>query len=85
MGKKVMIIFEETGGHGGKEFKTYIEGISKEAGEMSEEEQTVKLSPAEFWGLRVFQIATDIMAKTGILSSIESKSGRYNDRHSGTA
>ena len=85
MGKKVMIIFEETGGAEGREFKTYIEGLSKDAGEMSEEEQTVKLSPAEFWGLRTFQVIKDMMIKTGMLQSVQRKEGSINTGRGGTA
>jgi hypothetical protein len=45
--KRVCIVFEETGEHSGKGFTPYLEGLSKEASEMTSEEQLNKLSPAE--------------------------------------
>ena len=67
MGKRVCIVFEETGEQGGKGFHMYLEGLSPEACKMTTEEQMNKLSPADFWGMRMFQICTGIMKDTGVI------------------
>jgi hypothetical protein len=68
MSKRVCIVFEETSGKG---FQVYIEGLSPEANEMTPEEQMKKLSPADFWGMRMFQICAGIMCESGVVNEIK--------------
>lgn len=65
--KKCSVVFVETGEHGGKGFEVYMEGAKSEWSIMTPEEQLQKLSPAEFWCLRCFQICTGIMAQAGVI------------------
>lgn len=67
MDKRVCIVFEESGEHGGKGFNVYLEGLSLEATTMTSQEQIDKLSPADFWGLRMFQICIELMKKAGVV------------------
>lgn len=71
IGKKVSIVIEETGEHGGKGFNVYMEGLSQEASNMTTQEQMDKLSPADFWGLRLFQICTGILKETGVIHEVK--------------
>lgn len=71
MAKRVCIVFEETGEHAGKGFNTYLEGLSKEAETMTTQEQLTKLSPADFWGLRMFQICSGIMHEAGVITEVK--------------
>ena len=73
MGKKVYIVFEETGEGGGKGFNMYLEGMSIEANRMTSKEQMDKLSPAEFWALSMFRVCTGVMGETGVIHSIKEK------------
>lgn len=68
---KVSIVFEEQDNAIMKEptFHVYLEGITKERREeidrMTPDEQLQKLSTAEFWALRCFQIVGGLMVKAG--------------------
>jgi len=73
MGKKVSIVFEETGEQDGKGFNVYMEGLSPEVDKLTDEEQIHKLSPADFWALRSFKIVTGIMCTTGVVQKMKSK------------
>lgn len=74
MDKRVCIVFEESGEHGGKGFNVYLDGLSKEANTMTSEEQMNKLSPADFWALRCFQICTGIMKDVGVIDKVMRRS-----------
>jgi hypothetical protein len=73
MGKKTYIIFEETGEYGGKGFNVYTEGLSPGVDKLTSEEQVNKLSPADFWGLRMFQIVTGLMREAGVIQQVKPK------------
>lgn len=74
MGKKVYIVFEETGEQGGKEFAVYMEGITEKMKTIKDPvQQTNLLSPAEFWGLRMFQHVTEILAEVGVVQKIKER------------
>lgn len=71
MGKKVSIVIEEIEETGGKRFCMYLEGLSPEANKMTTEEQMKELSPADFWGLRLFRICVGIMNDTGVIREVK--------------
>lgn len=71
MGKRVCIVFQETGEQGGKAFETFLEGLSPEALKMTTEEQLNKLSPADFWGLRMFQICAGMLRDSGVVVDVK--------------
>ena len=75
MGKKIQIVFEETGAaEGGIGFKVYLDGIDQHRRQtidaMSPEEQLQELSTAEFWALRCFQITGQAMAQSGAVHKV---------------
>ena len=67
LGKRVIIVIEETGGAG---FNVLLEGFPVERRRLPEHEQ----SPAEYWGLRLFAIVVDVVKKTGALVSVTKRS-----------
>jgi hypothetical protein len=71
LGKRVAIIFEEE--LGGPGFNVYMEGNNIEADQMTNEEQLKKLSPADFWALRAFQVVTGLLLQSGAVSSMKKK------------
>ena len=68
MGKRVSIVFEETGAAGGMAFNVYLEGHDVTSSEMTAEEQLQKLSPADFWALKCFQICGGVMRQAGVVT-----------------
>lgn len=77
---KVSIVFEETDVVGGEpRFNVYLDGLTpermKEINAMSAEEQTLKLSTAEFWALRCFHISTAAIAKAGAVQTVFKRGG----------
>ncbi len=77
---KVSIVFEEkaeiaSAAHGaGKVFHVFLEGLSdarrKEIDAMTPEEQLHKLSRAEFWALRCYQITMHAMFEAGAVHKV---------------
>lgn len=65
--KTCSVVFTETGEHRGKGFEVYMQGAKEEWNRMTPEEQLQKLSPAEFWCLRCFQICSGLMAEVGVI------------------
>jgi len=56
-----MIVIEETGEHGGKGFNLYLSGDKERVGKVADDQ----LSPAEFWGSKLFLICASAVQKTG--------------------
>jgi hypothetical protein len=68
--KKISIVFEQTGPReDGQGFNAYLEGMTaerrREIDAMTPEEQLQKLSAAEFWALRCFQITVAAIVDAG--------------------
>jgi hypothetical protein len=68
MGRRVSIVFEETGGEG---FKVYLDGASKGIDLTASGED---LSPADFYASRMLLIVTAKLKEVGALSSISRRS-----------
>lgn len=58
--KKVMIVIEENGKQGGKGFNVYLDGDIDNLNTTKDDD----LSPAEFWGKKLFQICAHTINKT---------------------
>lgn len=71
--KRVSIVFVETGEADGKAFDVYLDGADAAWNALTPDEQLHQLSPAEFWGLRCFQICADMMQKTGVIKTVRRK------------
>lgn len=67
--RKVMIVVEETGANDGRGFNVYLSGDKDRIGKI----QDVDLSPAEFWGSRLFQICIDACLKAGAVKTVDKK------------
>lgn len=76
--KRVSIVFDENESHGGKGFNVYLEGLSPQAVAIinsgKSEEMIDKLSPAEFWASRMFNICVSIMFNQGVVQSVQRSS-----------
>lgn len=59
--KKLMIVIEENGQQNGKGFNVYLDGDKERVGTIPKED----LSPAEFWGSKLFEIVLNVMRQTG--------------------
>ena len=68
--KRISIVFVETGEEEGRGFHVYLDGAKPEWDKLTPEEQLKQLSPAEFWGLRCFQICSGIMRETGVVKTV---------------
>lgn len=63
-GRKIMIVIEEEkGGHG---FNVYMDGDKER---LQANIPTDQMSPAEFWGLRLFQICVNAVRSAGAVQS----------------
>jgi hypothetical protein len=70
MGKRVSIVFEETGPVvGGGGFNVFLEGVDKERMRLPEDQ----LSSAEFWAMKCFLIVGDVLRQTGVAQSEKKK------------
>lgn len=67
--RKVMIVVEETGANDGRGFNVYLAGDKERINSVED----VDLSPAEFWGKRLFQICIDACIKAGAVKSVDKK------------
>jgi len=77
MRKRISIVFEETDADDGAGFNVFLEGFSEERRKairtMSREEQLEKLSRAEFWALRCFEITVGAINQTGAIRTVQKK------------
>lgn len=67
--KRVAIVVQETGeGETGEGFNFFMEGDTEalKAGEIDPS----KLSPAEFWGMTIFQIGIQVLTEAGVIKTI---------------
>lgn len=62
-GRKVMIVFEETGGNG---FNVYVSGLWRPLKGVPDDDR----SPAEFWGSRMFAIVANVMKEAGAIQTV---------------
>lgn len=65
--RKIMIVIEETGTDGGQGFNVYLLGDKERFGD-----KTLKakdLSPAEFWGSKLFNICIDALKQAGVVQT----------------
>ena len=70
MGKRVTIVFEETGDTPeGKGFDCFLEGVSPERRKLPDDE----LSPAEFWGMKMFAFVVHDLNQVGVVKSVKQK------------
>lgn len=76
MGKKVMIVFEETDEHTieGTKFNVYLDGMDiKAADKMTPDQRREKLSTAEFYAHHFFQGVVLTLVKLGIVRDIRKR------------
>lgn len=60
--RKLMIVVEDTGEHGGKGFNVYLDGdIDRLQAGIAVDDR----SPAEHWGLELFRVCGEIITQTG--------------------
>lgn len=78
MKRKLMIVIEEDGTNGGKGFRVYMAGDKERLQKGTPEDQ---LSPAEFWGLKLFQICVNAINKAGALQTVTSMPGSKDEVH----
>lgn len=76
--KRVSIVFEENGTHGGKGFNVYLTGLSPEAvaiiNTMDSEAIVNKLSPAEFWASRMFNVCGTVLFEHNVVTDVQRSS-----------
>ena len=70
MNRKLMIVVEETGTDEGKGFTVYLSG---DTDRLKAENNSSDLSPAEFWGLSLYNICMNALEQSGALKSTESQ------------
>lgn len=67
--RKLMIVIEETGSDGGKGFNVYMAGDKERIGKIDYDQ----MSPAEFWGSKLFSIVVDVIRRAGAVKTIDGK------------
>jgi len=75
--KKVMIIIEETGSDGGAGFNVYLGGDKGRIHKLPNDQ----LSPAEFWGKKLFEICCHALGQTGVVKSMMTMEGPKDDKN----
>lgn len=63
--RKLMIIIEETGADRGSAFNVYLSGDVERLKELDYD----LLSPAEFWGSKLFGICIDTLQNAGVIKN----------------
>ncbi len=69
MKKKVMIVIEETGEQNGKGYNVYLDGDTSRIGRVPDDE----LTPAEFYGAKLFQICQKVLKDIGAVKTVTKK------------
>lgn len=72
--RKLMIVIEETGTDGGKGFITSLKGDTERLRDPLLKYD--ELSPAEFWGSRLFDLCAQVLAQTGVAKTKITEDGR---------
>lgn len=68
--KKIMIVIEENGQDNGKGFSFYMEGDTEGLATMPEDD----MSPAQFYGLKLFEVCRDSLREAGVIKSDQTSS-----------
>lgn len=63
--KRLIIVIEEDGSQDGKSFNVYLDGDKERIGMIPDKD----LSPAEWWGGRLFQVCVDSMRASGCVQN----------------
>lgn len=75
--KRIFIMVEETGDSNGAGFQVYLGGDVQRLNDMSIPQNL--LSPAEFWGGTIFNIAIDTLRKAGVIKTEIKPEGMRQD------
>lgn len=67
--KRTMIVIQENGEHGGKGYNVTFEGDTDRIGTVPDED----LTPAEFYGSKLFQICTNVLNDIGAVKNVFKK------------
>ena len=67
--KKLMIVIQETGEHNGKGYNVTLEGDTERLNATPNDQ----LSPAEFWGKKLFQVCVQVLKDVGAVDNIKPK------------
>lgn len=63
--KKISIVVEETGTHGGKGFQVYLSGHDRDLDKVPDAEKTT----AEWWAYRLFSIVIHALKEAGVIQT----------------
>ena len=72
MGKKISIVFEETGeknAEGNQPFNVYLEGHDSARMKLPDEQ----LTAAEFWAKKSLHIIMDVMGRVGMVHEVKTR------------
>lgn len=69
MKRRIEIVIEETGEENGKGFNVYLSGDKERIGKVKEDD----MSPAEFWGSKLFLICTNALKQSGAVAKVHKR------------
>lgn len=69
--RELRIVIRENGKHNGKGFDVFLDGDIERIGTFEKEDD---MSPAEFWGSRLFGIVRDVLADVGAIKTVTPRS-----------
>jgi len=71
--RKISIVFEETGGQGGKAFNVYLSGWDRDIAKVPENDR----SPAEWLSFNMMSFVVSLLQKAGVVQTVtDNKPGK---------